>query len=53
MLHLVTNHATRKQVAEMLDALGTEIKVAVDVELEILADIYGRCMRILRRPVVR
>lgn len=36
-IHILTNAATREQLDEMLDALGTEIKVAVDVELGILA----------------
>jgi hypothetical protein len=37
MMYLITSPATKKQLGEMLDELGTEIKVAVDVRLEVLA----------------
>jgi hypothetical protein len=37
MIHLATSPATREQLDEMLETLGTDIIVAVDVEHEILA----------------
>lgn len=37
MIHLLRAHATPKQLAEMLDALGAYVKLAVDIERGILA----------------
>ena len=37
MIHLLQNHATKRQIGEMLQALDTYIKLAVDIERGILA----------------
>lgn len=37
MIHLLREKVTPKQLIEMLDALGTYIKLAVDIERKILA----------------
>ncbi len=37
MIHIIRTHATRQQVDEMLETLGTYIKLAVDIERGILA----------------
>jgi hypothetical protein len=36
MIHLIEEKATPQQITEMLDALGTYIKLAVDIERKIL-----------------
>lgn len=37
MIHLIRQKATAKQMEEMLDALGTYIKLAVDIRRKVLA----------------
>lgn len=37
MIHIIRTHATRQQIDEMLESLGTYIKLAVDIERGILA----------------
>jgi hypothetical protein len=37
MVHVIRNRATRQQVEQMLEALDTYIKLAVDVQRGILA----------------
>lgn len=37
MIHLIRSQATPQQIAEMLESLGTYIKLAVDIERGILA----------------
>lgn len=37
MIHLIREKATSQQITEMLEALGTYIKLAVDIERKILA----------------
>ena len=37
MIHIICERATPQQMQEMLQALGTYIKLAVDIEREILA----------------
>ena len=37
MIHIIRDQATPEQMQDMLDALGVYIKLAVDVELGILA----------------
>ncbi len=37
MIHLLQNHATKRQIEEMLQALDTYIKLAVDIERGTLA----------------
>jgi hypothetical protein len=37
MIHIIRSHASTQQVEDMLQALGTYIKLAVDVHREILA----------------
>jgi hypothetical protein len=52
MIYLITSPATHEERVGMLDALGTEIKVAVDVELERLAggaELHADCEERLLR----
>lgn len=52
MILVVARPVTREQLAEMLSALGTEIKVAADVELETLAgggELHADCEEKLLR----
>lgn len=37
MIHIIRDRATKEQVADMLSVLGTYIKLAVDLEREVLA----------------
>jgi len=37
MIHIIREHATPRQMQEMLQDLGTYIKLAVDIERDILA----------------
>ena len=37
MIHIIREHATPQQMQEMLQDLGTYIKLAVDIERNILA----------------
>jgi hypothetical protein len=37
MIHIIRSHATKQQIAEMLEVLSGYIKLAVDVERGILA----------------
>ena len=42
MIHIIRTHATQQQMSEMLEILGTYVKLAVDVQRRILA--RGRAM---------
>ena len=37
MIYIIRSHATPQQIAEMLGALGDYVKLAVDVERDVLA----------------
>jgi hypothetical protein len=37
MIHIISTSASKEQITEMLEVLGTYIKLAVDIELGILA----------------
>lgn len=50
MIHLIQNRATAQQIEEMLAGTGLYIKLAVDVEREILAGggiLHADCERVL------
>ena len=50
MIHILTSHATEKQVAEMLEELGDYIKLAVDIRRGIIAGggaLHADCEEIL------
>lgn len=50
MIHLLRSPATRKQLSEMLEALDTYIKVAVDIQRGILAGggiLHADCKAVL------
>lgn len=48
VIHIIRDRATKEQVADMLSVLGTYIKLAVDLEREVLAG-GGGCMLTVRR----
>jgi hypothetical protein len=37
VIHIIRTHATQQQMSEMLEMLGTYVKLAVDVQRRILA----------------
>ncbi len=50
MIHLIRSHATEQQIDEMLQALGTYIKLAVDIQRDILAgggELHADCEELL------
>lgn len=50
MIHLIKTKATEEQVKEMFEALGSYIKLAVDVETEIIAgggEMHADCEAVL------
>ena len=50
MIHIIRNPAAQQQVAEMLEALDTYIKLAVDIERSILAgggEMHADCESVL------
>lgn len=50
MIHIIRTHATPEQIAEMLTVFGKFIKLAVDIEREILAgggDLHADCEEVL------
>lgn len=50
MIHLIRDHATQKEIDEMLQSLGTYIKLAVDIKRGILAgggQLHADCEGIL------
>lgn len=50
MIHIIRTRATSEQVEEMLEALGTYIKLAVDIQRGILVgggELHADCERVL------
>ena len=50
MIHLLHSRATKQQIDEMLDTLGSYIKLAVDIEREVLSGggaLHADCEAIL------
>lgn len=50
MIHLIRSHASQQQIEEMLQALGTYIKLAVDIQRRVVAGggaLHADCEAIL------
>ncbi len=56
MIHIIREHATPQEIQEMLQDLGTYIKLAVDIERKILAGggtLHADCEMEILDPEIR